>query len=67
MSKKRKAGNADEDAMALASSYSREELEQMLADETEALGGMVEDDLLTQAKLTRRMTTSERQMPPRLP
>ena len=43
MSKKHKAGNADEDALALASSYSREELEQMLADETEALGGMVVD------------------------
>ena len=43
MSKKRKAGNAGEDAMKLASTYSREELEQMLADETEAFGGMVED------------------------
>ena len=44
MSKKLKAGNADEDAMTLASSHSVEELERMLADETEALGGMVEDD-----------------------
>ena len=43
MSKKSKAGNADEDAMALASSHSQEELEKMLATETEALGGMVED------------------------
>ena len=43
MSKKRKAGNADEDAMTLGSSHSREELEKMLADETEALGGMVKD------------------------
>ena len=52
MSKKHKAGNADEDAMtgnadgdvvALASSHSVEELKRMLADETEALGGMVED------------------------
>ena len=30
--------------MALASSHSVEELEKMLADETEAFGGMVEDD-----------------------
>ena len=29
--------------MTLASSHSVEELERMLADETEALGGMVED------------------------
>ena len=43
MSKKRKAGNADEDVMVLASSHSLEELEQMLEDEKEALGGMVED------------------------
>ena len=43
MSKKGKAGNADEDEMTLASSHSVEELERMLADETEALGGMVED------------------------
>ena len=42
-SKTCKAGNADEDCMALASSHSREELEKMLADETEAFGGMVED------------------------
>ena len=53
MSKKHKAGNADEDAMtgnadedvmALASSHSREEIEKMLADAKEAFGGMVEDD-----------------------
>ena len=57
MSKKRKAGNADKDAnyhamtgnadgdvMALASSHSVEELKKMLAGETEAFGGMVEDD-----------------------
>ena len=53
MSKKCKAGNADEDAMtgnadgdvmALASSHSVEELKKMLADETEAFGGMVEED-----------------------
>ena len=43
MSKKRKAGNADQDAMALASSYSREQLEKMLVEAEEALGGMVED------------------------
>ena len=52
MSKKRKAGHANEDAMtgnavgdvmALASSHSLEELKRMLADETESLGGMVED------------------------
>ena len=42
-SNKRKAGNAGEDAMTLASSHSVEGLEMMLADETEALGGMVED------------------------
>ena len=33
MSKKRKAGNADEDAIALASSFSQKELEKMVADE----------------------------------
>ena len=43
MSKKSKAGNADEDAMALASSHSRDELEMMLADEAKALDGMVKD------------------------
>ena len=52
MSKNRKAGNAEEDAMtgnvdkyitALASSHSLEELKRMLATETEALGGMVVD------------------------
>ena len=37
-------GNADENAMALASSFSRDELEKMLADEAKALDGMVEDD-----------------------
>ena len=42
-SNKLKAGNEKEDAMALASSHSREELEKMLADETEAFGGMVVD------------------------
>ena len=36
-------GNADEDVMVLASSHSLEELERMVEDETEALGGMVED------------------------
>ena len=40
---KHKAGNADEDAMTLASSHSVEGLEMMLADETEAFGGMVVD------------------------
>ena len=43
MSKKRKAGNADDDAMTLASSYSQEELERVLAVEKEALDGMVVD------------------------
>ena len=43
MSKKRKAGNADEDVMVLASSHSLEELERMVEDKTEALAGMVED------------------------
>ena len=43
MSKKRKAGNADEDVMVLASSHSLEELERMVQDEKEALGGMVVD------------------------
>ena len=57
-SNKRKAGNADKDAMALASSHSVEELETM---EWSRM------TLLTQAKRTRRMTTSERQRPPRLP
>ena len=47
MSKKRKAGNADEDVMALASSHSIEELQKILADETEAFGGMVEDGEIT--------------------
>ena len=36
-------GNADGDVVALASSHSVEELKRRLADETEALGGMVED------------------------
>ena len=40
-SKKSKAENAEEDAMALASSFSREELEKMVVDEAEALDGMV--------------------------
>ena len=44
MSKKRKAGNADKDVMDLASSLSVEELERMVEDETEALGGMVGGD-----------------------
>ena len=43
MSKKHKAGNADKDAMDLASSLSVEELERMVEDKTEALAGMVED------------------------
>ena len=42
-SKKRKASNADEDAMALASSFGQAELDKMLVDEAEALGGMVKD------------------------
>ena len=42
-SNKRKAGNADEDAMALASAHSREQLEKMLVEAEEALDGMVED------------------------
>ena len=64
MSKKRKAGNADEDAMALASSFSQEELEMKLADELEAWMEWSRTvitrrmPLLTQAKRTRRMTTS---------
>ena len=37
-SNKRKAGNADEDVMVLASSHSLEELERMVEDEKEALG-----------------------------
>ena len=43
MSKKLKAGIENEDATALASSLSREELEKMVADEAEALDGMVKD------------------------
>ena len=45
-SKKRKASNADEDAMALASSFSPEEnqeIDKMVEVEVEALGGMVKD------------------------
>ena len=42
-SKKRKASNTDEDAMARASSLSQEELEKMVVDEAEALDGMVKD------------------------
>ena len=44
-SKTRKAGNVDEleDAMALESSFSREELEKMVVDKAEALDGMVKD------------------------
>ena len=42
-SKKRKASNADKDAMALASSFSLEEIDKMVEDESEALGGMVKE------------------------
>ena len=42
-SKKHKASNADEDAMALATSFRQAEINKMVEDESEALGGMVKD------------------------
>ena len=42
-SKKRKVSIADEDAMALASSFSLEVIDKMVEDETKALSGMVND------------------------
>ena len=42
-SKTRKARNADEGAIAIASSLSLEQIDKMVEDETEALDGMVKD------------------------